>query len=97
MNRMGQQQPHRRSNALKQPPMSYNLGVLQAKGRDGHRHPLFEARRDLVCVRCNNTIGTGERFTKQRHPTLTQKNTKTWPCCGTCYPFEEVPHLGMPY
>jgi hypothetical protein len=78
---------------MKKEPFSY-IVPKKAQGTDGYLHPIYEARRELICVRCRRTIGKGEHFTKQRHPQLTYKNQKIYPCCEHCYPFTEIEPYG---
>lgn len=75
---------------VKQLPMSYLISGKRASGHDNVDQPVFEARRELQCVRCNRAVAIGEHFTKQRSPHLKQKNRKEHPCCQQCYPFEEI-------
>ncbi len=72
---------------MKQEPMSYIVRGKRGRGHDGRLHPLFEARRELICVRCRRPLAKGEHFTKQQHPTLKHGNIKSYPCCANCYPF----------
>jgi hypothetical protein len=74
---------------VKQPPMSYLVSGKLAVGQDHVEQPIFEARRELRCIRCNGVITAGEYFTKQRSLRSGPKNRKEHPCCQRCYPFEE--------
>jgi hypothetical protein len=78
------------TDRLKQPPMSYLVSTKLAVGQDTVEQPVFEARRELRCIRCNGEIVVGEHFTKQRSPHSGRQNRKEHPCCQRCYPFEEV-------
>ena len=75
---------------VKQPPMSYLVSTKRALGQDAVGQPVFEARRELRCIRCNSSIEVSEHFTKQRSPHRGSGNRKEHPCCQYCYPFEEV-------
>jgi hypothetical protein len=70
---------------------SYTL-PKKGLGADGYVHPLYKARRELICIRCRRTIAPGEHFTRQKHPNVQDRNKKIYPCCATCYPFTEVDH-----
>ncbi len=84
------QQVQGSTSRVKQPPMSYLVSAKLAVGRDSIEQPVFEARRELRCVRCNGVIPVGEHFTKQRSSHPGPQNRKEHPCCQSCYPFEEV-------
>jgi len=75
---------------MKQEPMSYIVPAKRGQGHNDRLHPVYEARRELVCVQCRRPITMGEHFTKQKHPRLKHGNTKMYPCCTECYPFIEI-------
>jgi hypothetical protein len=91
MKYFGSQHLRKRRTGVKKPLQS-SLLSLRAQGEDGYDHALFQARRELNCARCGGTIAVDEHFTKQQHPVVSVEiNFKIWPCCSTCYPFQEVP------
>ena len=75
---------------MKQEPMSYVVPAVQGQGDDGDLHPVYEGRRELICVCCHGAIAKGAHFTKQRPPNLQHGNRKIYPCCSNCYHFVEV-------
>lgn len=74
---------------VKQPPMSYLVSGKLAVGQDHVEQLIFEARRELRCICCDEAIAIGEHFTKQRRTCSGPKTRKEHPCCQRCYPFEE--------
>lgn len=78
---------------MRQEPMS-SIVLKDGQGNDSDLHPVYEARRELICVRCRQPIARGAHFTKQRHPHLQHGNRKIYPCCAQCYPFVEVDRTG---
>ncbi len=74
--------------------MSYIVQTKQGQGNDGRLHPVYEARRELICICCLELIAKGVHFTKQKHPQLQYGNKKIYPCCAKCYPFVEVDRSG---